>query len=116
MSALTAVAVLREAKTVLETNGWHAGSYYARAAGGDPAKAPVDLYGAINLAAGAKAPNLRGGPAVEAAIALIQHALHKRGLQVGIAEWNDEPGRVVGEALALLDEAVAQVEALDGAR
>lgn len=100
------VEVLRTAQTVLGVNGWHQGGFYNRAAELPPASSPVDLYGALALAAGADAPMSWGGPGSDDAMGLLRAVLYARGEWVGLAEWNDEPGRTVEDVLSLLDAAV----------
>jgi len=114
VTTLTTVEVLRGAKAVLERNGWHQGSLYdiTQLATGTPRnECRVCLVGAFCVAAS-------GDPVgrniqTDAAWDAVVHALDERGLLFAdspIADWNDEPGRTVGEVFELLDEAIALAE------
>ena len=108
----TAAEVLRDAKGVLERNGWLQGHYFddRQFRAGTPAEAcRVCLYGALNLAAG-NGPH-RPLEAAHPVMLAVYAVIDASGDWDGVGGWNDEPGRTVDEVLALLDEAIERAEA-----
>jgi len=110
VSVLTTIAVLREAKAVLERNGWHQGWFYMDLPGVSYSECPVCLRGAVNVAA--SGDPVDSSPVPDEVWAALMAALPEDAFGA-IAGWNDEPERTQAEVLALLDAAVARLESVE---
>lgn len=113
MTTKTTAEILRDAKGILERNGWFQGGYFdgeQRKSGTALEACRVCLYGAINMAAGniPSRPLEANHPAMVAVYEIVD-AQDPDG--DGIGGWNDLEGRTVDEVFALLDEAIECAEA-----
>lgn len=93
-----AIAVLRGARAVLTEHGWQQDGDFADDAG------RLSLDGALTFAVtGRPSPPCEGSGIAEG---LLLDALASRGYDGTVGDWNDEPGRTLGEVYALLDEVI----------
>lgn len=109
------VEILRGAKTVLERNGWHQGTFYDQAqhdTGVPRAQCRVCLMGAVYVAASGS-PITYGYGAAEAQ-GLLTETLDRRGRWEQVYDWNDAPGRTLAEVLELLDATIEDAEQRSG--
>src|SRR5262245_269254 len=88
-------SILRRAADVLRTHGW------VQNYSGNP-ESGFDVLAAIAVA--------DGGQNVQIRLSIIEELRSK--LPVPVAEWNDEPGRTVGDVLSLLESTAASLETL----
>ncbi|HTJ68579.1 MAG TPA: hypothetical protein VL551_13675 [Actinospica sp.] len=115
MSVSATTAVLREAKAVLERNGWFQGEYVDRRPEFDGValrECPVCLLGALNVAAGREADDIGMRDDLRP-LDVLQTLIRRRGFRRPVHAWNDVKDRTVDDVLALLDEAIELVEAGD---
>lgn len=92
---------------IIRTNGHHKRYLYdtkQAATGLALAKCPVDIIGALNIAAHGT-PRYAGSPLVYAA----ERELEKRIDRASLAVWNDEKGRKADDAINLLTGTAAEL-------
>jgi hypothetical protein len=104
MSTPTTIEILRGAKALIQTQGWHQGWFFKdNDPSADPAKCPVCLRGAFSLAAGAHHP---------ADWSLVPHEVYRAVNAVLPDTWRGLiAGWTVAEVYALLDAAIERAEA-----
>lgn len=111
MTTKTTVEILREAKAVIERNGWNRGDYYDtdlnRDAGTPAAQCPVCLLGALRVAVNGHPKKSAG---TDEAVNLLLITLDDRDWYSGIPVWQDRPKRTVEDVFALLDAAIERAE------
>lgn len=105
---MTTIEVLRKAREVLVTRGWHQGGYASDRTQLDTCS--VCAVGAIYVAVCGKPFGTLGRGLVHAAAGLLADAVGYRGSLFGEA-WNDVHGRTFEEVLAAFDAAIAAAEA-----
>lgn len=112
MSAKKTAAVLRDAKAVLERNGWLQGQLYDRSqadSGIDFPACRVCLVGALRTAASGRPNGV--GELFDVAYDALCEVVGDFDSERSVAEWNDVEGRTVDEVYALLDAAAERAEA-----
>ena len=111
----TTVEILRGMKAAIERNGWAQHGYIDKGqheAGTPIANCRVDLYGALRIAATGDVTNGDDLTADEARMILLRLVVAESDTgPMGLASWNDWPGRTVDEVYALLDHAIERAEA-----